>query len=283
VEDATRAAPPPEPSSVSLRELSRWLTRGEVFVLSGAGVSTDSGIPAYRDDAGVWRGQQPIQYRDFVGSEATRRRYWARSLRGYQLMSRAAPNAAHHALRRLEQRGCLSLLVTQNVDGLHRAAGSEELVELHGRLDQVICLGCRALTSRAALQTELVARNHAFAGAIASVKPDGDAELQGVDYADFELVPCAQCGGTLKPDVVFFGENVPAPRVETAMHALERSQRLLVVGSSLTVYSGFRFARAAAKLGIPIALLNQGQTRADDLATLKLQGNAGTLLTQLAG
>ncbi|MEP7049251.1 MAG: NAD-dependent protein deacetylase [Pseudomonadota bacterium] len=271
-------------SNVGARELKARVASGRVFVLSGAGVSTASGIPAYRDEAGTWKGRQPIQYREFVGSEAVRRRYWARSLMGYPLMSNAAPNAAHHALRELEARGALSLLVTQNVDGLHRRAGSEGVVDLHGRLDQVRCLGCEALTSRAALQSELLARNPAFARASehATVKPDGDAELADVDYARFEIVACAACGGMLKPHVVFFGESVPKERVQQAMSALEGSRMLLIVGSSLMVFSGFRFARAAARLGVPIAIVNRGTTRADELAELKIQGDVSDVLCAVA-
>jgi NAD-dependent SIR2 family protein deacetylase len=253
-----------------------------VFVLSGAGVSTDSGIPGYRDELGAWKARPPVQYRDFVGSEVVRKRYWARSLLGFSFMAKAEPNVAHHALAALEHRGLLSLLVTQNVDGLHRRAGSEQLVDLHGRLDQVRCLGCGAITSRAALQTELTARNPEFAHASATVKPDGDAELDAVDYQRFDVVPCATCGGMLKPDVVFFGENVPADRVREAMSALERSRLLLVVGSSLMVFSGFRFARAAARLGVDIVILNRGVTRADDLARLKISANAGDVLAEAA-
>jgi NAD-dependent SIR2 family protein deacetylase len=269
-----------QPAS-GIRELRARLDQGSVFVLSGAGVSTASGIPGYRDELGAWQGRAPMQYRDFVGSEALRRRYWARSMLGYPLIADADPNAAHHALRALEARGALSLLVTQNVDGLHRRAGSAKLVDLHGRLDQVRCLGCGALTERAALQSELLARNPGFARASARFQPDGDAELSDVDYDRFRIVPCASCGGMLKPHVVFFGENVPQDRVQQAMSALEASRLLLIVGSSLMVFSGFRFARAAARLGLPIAIVNRGITRADELATLKLQGEVGDILSSL--
>ena len=251
-------------------------------MLTGAGVSTDSGIPDYRDEHGAWKGRDPIQYRDFVGSDAVRRRYWARSMLGFPLMARATPNAAHEALSVLESRGALSLLVTQNVDGLHRRAGSANLVDLHGRLDQVRCLGCSALTERAALQSELLERNPEFAAASATVKPDGDAELSDVDYQRFAVVPCAACGGVLKPHVVFFGESVPAERVTRAMTALESSRLMLIVGTSLMVFSGFRFARAAARFGVPIAIVNRGITRADELSTLKLSGSVGEILAQLA-
>ncbi len=269
-------------ASNAIAELKERLAEGGTFVLTGAGVSTDSGIPDYRDDAGAWKARAPVQYRDFVGSEATRRRYWARSMLGYPFMARTLPNVAHHALSALEARGQLSLLVTQNVDGLHRRAGSRQLVDLHGRLDQVRCLGCGALTERAALQSELEARNPEFIAAEATVKPDGDAELSDVDYQRFEVVPCAACGGMLKPHVVFFGENVPAERVTQSMATLEGSRLLLIIGTSLMVFSGFRFARAAARFGVPIAIINRGITRADELATLKLRGNVGELLSGLA-
>jgi NAD-dependent SIR2 family protein deacetylase len=272
---------PPE-QRVGIDELQAQLALGGVFVLSGAGVSTDSGIPGYRDERGAWKGRAPIQYRDFVGSESVRKRYWARSSLGFPLISNAAPNAAHHALRALEVRCALSLLVTQNVDGLHRRAGSERLVDLHGRLDQVRCLGCEALTSREALQSELLAQNPEFARASATFKPDGDAELEDVDYERFAIVPCAACGGMLKPHVVFFGENVPKERVQQAMSALESSRSLLIVGSSLMVFSGYRFARAAARLGLPIAIVNRGVTRADELSGLKLEGDIGEILSNVA-
>jgi len=268
-----------EPAS-GIGELRQLLAGGGVFVLTGAGVSTDSGIPDYRDERGAWKAREPVQFRDFVASDAVRRRYWARSMLGFPLMARATPNAAHQALAELEKRGALSLLVTQNVDGLHRRAGSASVVDLHGRLDQVRCLGCGAITERAALQAELLARNPGFARASAVVKPDGDAELSDVDYQRFEVVACAVCGGMLKPHVVFFGENVPVERVTGAMAALEQAKWLLIAGSSLMVFSGFRFARAAARWGVPIAIVNRGMTRADEMSALKIEGNIGQILGQ---
>lgn len=265
-----------------IAELRQLLASGGVFVLSGAGVSTDSGIPDYRDDRGAWKGRAPIQYRDFVASDAVRRRYWARSMLGFPLMDCAQPNDAHHALAKLERQSRVSLLLTQNVDGLHHRAGSASVVDLHGRLDQVRCLGCGALSARAALQSELVARNPGFAQANAVVKPDGDAELSDVDYQRFEIVACEACGGILKPHVVFFGENVPAERVTLAMAALERAKSMLIVGTSLMVFSGFRFARAAVRFGVPIAIVNRGVTRADDLSMLKIEGNVGAILSKAA-
>jgi NAD-dependent SIR2 family protein deacetylase len=271
---------PADPAHIA--ELGRRIADGGVFVLSGAGVSTDSGIPDYRDEHGAWKGREPVQYRDFVGSEATRRRYWARSMVGFPLLSNAKPNLGHRAISSLEERGVLQVLVTQNVDGLHRRAGSERVIDLHGRIDQVKCLGCGAITSRAALQSELALRNPEFVNATAIAKPDGDAELEAVDYDHFELVACSACGGMLKPDVVFFGENVPPARVLEAMSALERSRLLLIVGSSLMVFSGYRFARAATRLGVPIAIVNRGKTRADDVATLKISGSIADVLGELA-
>lgn len=261
----------------NLSALGELLQRGEVVALTGAGVSTDSGIPAYRDEEGRWKQSAPMQFRDFVGSELARQRYWARSMVGWQRMAQAAPNDAHHALAELERRGLLRLLITQNVDGLHSAAGSENVVDLHGRLDRVICLGCQNITPRAELQARLVAENPEFLGQSFVARADGDVEL-AVDYGRFRLIACAECSGVLKPDVVFFGENVPAPRVQLAMTALEGARALLVAGTSLMVFSGFRFARAAARLGVPIAVVNQGRTRADDLSALRVAGNVGELL-----
>ena len=267
-----------------IAELRELLAGGRVFALTGAGVSTDSGIPDYRDEHGTWKGREPIQYRDFVASDAVRRRYWARSMLGFPLMASATPNAAHYAIAELSARGALSLLVTQNVDGLHHRAGcrDDSVVDLHGRLDQVRCLGCGALTDRAALQCELLARNPDFARASAVVKPDGDAELSDVDYQRFEIAACAACGGILKPHVVFFGENVPVERVKRSMAALEQAKLLLIAGTSLMVFSGFRFARAAARFGVPIAIVNRGVTRADELSVLKIEGNVGAILSEAA-
>jgi len=252
---------------------ARW------FVLTGAGVSTGSGIPAYRDEHGAWKHKAPIQFRDFVESEALRRRYWARSFVGFDRVLRAEPNAAHHALARFERLGRTRLLVTQNVDGLHQKAGSVSVVDLHGQLADVECLGCQARSSRAQIQGRLLAQNPWLSSAAAAyATPDGDAELD-VDRYEALLVPgCEACGGVLKPAVVFFGENVPKRRVDQAYEALAESDAVLVVGSSLMVFSGYRFARRAAELGKPVVVLNQGLTRADTLAALKVQGECGALL-----
>lgn len=242
-----------------------------LFVLTGAGCSTDSGIPDYRDADGSWKRTPPVQFQAFMRDELTRRRYWARSLVGWPRFGRARPNPAHHALSRLEHLGHVELLVTQNVDGLHQAAGSAQVVDLHGRLDQVRCMSCQDVTPRSALQDVLTGLNPQWVGLHAHVAPDGDADLEGVDFSAFTVPGCQQCSGVLKPDVTFFGENVPKDRVAAAMQRLHRADALLVVGSSLMVLSGFRFAQAAAAAGIPIAAVNLGRTRADDLLALKIE------------
>jgi NAD-dependent SIR2 family protein deacetylase len=255
------------------------LLRGRrLVVLTGAGLSTDSGIPDYRGPKSPAR--TPMTYQDFVSGPAAQRRYWARSHIGWSRMRQASPNPGHLALARLESAG-LGLLITQNVDGLHEAAGSTRLVALHGRIADVICLSCRARTSRQALQARLTALNPGFdqAHAGAVVRPDGDVELG--DTSGFRVPGCASCGGVLKPDVVFFGENVPKDRVERCYDAVDAADALLVAGSSLTVMSGFRFARRAHKRGIPLVIVNRGATRADDLATLKLEMGTSDFLPTL--
>jgi NAD-dependent SIR2 family protein deacetylase len=241
-----------------------------LLVLTGAGCSTDSGIPAYRDADGGWKRSPPVSYQAFMGSAAVRQRYWARSFVGWRHFQRAEPNGAHAALARLEQRGRLELLVTQNVDGLHQAAGSTRVIDLHGRLDTVRCMDCYHLVPREQMQAELLRCNPTWAELQGRAAPDGDADLDGLAFGQFAVPSCDRCGGLLKPDVVFFGESVPRPRVEAAMAALERADALLVVGSSLMVYSGYRFVRAAAAAGKPVAAVNLGRTRADELLTLKV-------------
>ena len=258
-------------SSGSAHGLADFLDRHpRLFVLTGAGCSTDSGIPDYRDVAGEWKRRQPITFQDFVAHEYSRKRYWARSLAGFRRIHAARPNDAHYALADLEQRGCIALLVTQNVDGLHQAAGSEAVIDLHGRIDTVRCLGCNRRSARDRLQLDLERRNPAFAELEAVEAPDGDADLEHRAFDTFDVPACATCGGLLKPDVVFFGEGVPTARVERAMAALAAADAMLVVGSSLMVYSGYRFVRAMADAGKPIAAINLGRTRADDLLTLKI-------------
>jgi NAD-dependent SIR2 family protein deacetylase len=260
------------------RRLAALVAEGGVLVLTGAGVSTASGIPDYRDERGAWKRAQPMQFREFTGSAAARRRYWARSFLGFGVLGGARPNAAHRVLDAWLARGLVSTIVTQNVDGLHQAAGSERVIDLHGRIDQVVCLACRQVSPRAALQRELAELNPEWAARPAAIAPDGDADPGNADYTNFR-VPACRCGGVLKPDVVFFGENVPKERVERALLALTNARALLVVGSSLMVFSGYRFVRAAERSGLPIAVVNRGHTRADGAAALKLDGDAGQILS----
>ncbi|MCP1375327.1 NAD-dependent protein deacetylase [Dyella lutea] len=241
-----------------------------LFVLTGAGISTDSGIPDYRDRDGQWKRTPPVTYQAFMHETTTRQRYWARSLVGWRRFGRAEPNATHRALVALERRGQVELLVTQNVDRLHQRAGSERVVDLHGRLDQVRCMACDWRQDRHVFQQVLVVRNPDFASLDAADAPDGDADLEGHDFGRFDVPPCPGCGGIVKPDVVFFGENVPRDRVASAVEACQAADAVLVVGSSLMVFSGYRFVAAAAKAGKPIATVNLGVTRADPLVTLKI-------------
>jgi len=252
-----------------------------LFVLTGAGCSTESGIPDYRDANGDWKRAAPVTYQAFMGSEATRKRYWARSLIGWRVMREARPGLAHHALAKLEAMGHVRLLLTQNVDGLHEAAGSRATIDLHGRIDTVCCTACGRRSSRAKLQDELTARNADWAQLSALSAPDGDADLEGLDFSSFEVPACEVCGGLLKPDVVFFGESVPPDRVAAARAALAECDALLVAGSSLMVYSGFRFVQAAVSAGLPVAAVNLGRTRADDLLALKIEQPVGEALSGL--
>lgn len=255
--------------------------RGRRFVvLTGAGCSTDSGIPDYRGPAGSLRKRQPIQYQDFLRSAATRKRYWARSLIGWPQVVAARPNPAHLTLTQLERAGLCCGVITQNVDGLHGQAGSQRVVELHGSLHAVRCLGCSQIVPRAQLQQTLAALNPGWAGQHAAAAPDGDADVDSPALAteSFVVPPCAACGGVLKPDVVFFGENVARPVVESAWSLFSDASALLILGSSLAVYSGFRFARGAAERGLPIALVNLGPTRADDLAAVRVEASLSTTM-----
>ena len=253
-------------------------THHRVTVLTGAGISTNSGIPDYRDRDGKWKHAKPMQFAEFKGTAAGRRRYWARSFIGWQRMSTADPNPAHHALATLEREDYIDTLVTQNVDGLHSRAGSQRVVDLHGRLDRVVCLDCGWDADRPSWQARLEAANPDWNQAVVAWKPDGDAVLADEDTSSFDVPPCPICGGIVKPDVVFFGENVPRDRVEAGYAAVERSDGLLVIGSSLMVFSGLRFPRRAHELGKPIAIVNRGRTRADDLATLRLDEDCETVL-----
>ncbi|TAL86173.1 MAG: NAD-dependent protein deacetylase [Rhodanobacter sp.] len=273
----TEQVPPPDP------RLRHFITEHPaLFVLTGAGVSTDSGIPDYRDRDGQWKRTPPVTWQAFMGEEATRQRYWARSMVGWRRFGHALPNRTHHALVQLERRGQITLLVTQNVDRLHQRAGSRRVVDLHGRLDQVRCMACEQREPREAFQQILCQRNPDWAALDAADAPDGDADLEHQDFARFEVPACLHCGGIMKPDVVFFGENVPRERVDAATLAWQQSDAVLVLGSSLMVYSGFRFINAAAKAGKPVAAVNLGQTRADALLTLKVDAPCDRALAFLA-
>jgi len=250
--------------------LLQFLTQHQnILVLTGAGISTGSGIPDYRDQNGNWKRKQPVQHQEFMRSHKVRQRYWARSLPGWPVMQTALPNDAHFSLSRLEQRGHVKQLVTQNVDRLHQKAGSHSVIDLHGRADEVICMQCGQRESRALTHARCAAVNPEFAGLTASAAPDGDADLD-VNFEHFKVPGCPLCGGILKPDVVFFGDNVPRERVNDVFYALNESSALMVIGSSLMVYSGFRFARQARLQNKPLLILTQGKTRADDIATFKI-------------
>lgn len=260
--------------------LRAWLERHpRLFVLTGAGVSTDSGIPDYRDTDGAWKRTPPVTWQAFTGDAATYRRYWARSHVGWPGFSASQPNAAHAALVDLERRGSLTSLVTQNVDRLHQRAGSRDVIDLHGRLDRVVCLGCGDDTPREALQVRMADANPGWRPREAGAAPDGDADIDAAAVLRFAPPHCIVCGGLLKPDVVFFGENVPRERYARALAALEAADAMLAVGTSLMVYSGFRFARIARERGMPLAILNRGRTRADDLAQLRLDADCGATLS----
>lgn len=261
--------------------LAQFLARHpRVVVLGGAGISAPSGLPTYRDRDGTWQHRTPIQHRDFLRDHATRQRYWARSMVGWPVMRDARPNAAHHQLAALEHAGHVELLITQNVDRLHQRAGSRRVIDLHGRLDRVVCLDCASVTEREALQSRLLAMNPDLCIAPGTPRPDGDRDLPDSELAGFRVPACTRCQGMLMPDVVFFGGTVPRARVDSAMEALGRADALLAIGSSLQVYSGYRFCRQAAALGKPLAIINPGPTRADPLASLRLFLGAGEALAQ---
>ena len=269
--------------------LSDFIARARrLVVLTGAGCSTESGIPDYRSPGGAWTRHKPISYSSFVRSAEVRRFYWARSYRGWPRFESARPNDAHRALARLEERGRVHQLITQNVDDLHQEAGSRAVVQLHGRNRVVVCLDCRAEFPRAAVQEQLATLN---AGWLRKAKwdrlnadeadfaPDGDSDVAQSVIGGFEVPPCARCGGVLKPAVVFFGESVPSEKVTYAMQRVDEADALLVVGSSLTVWSGYRFVKRAAERNVPVAIVNIGPTRADDLASLKIEEKCGSVLT----
>ncbi len=253
-----------------------------LFVLTGAGISTDSGIPGYRDEQGRWQRSAPMTISAFMSGHAARQRYWARSMVGWPVAAAAQPNVSHRVVARLGDAGRVSELVTQNVDGLHQRAGSRDVIELHGSIGKVICLSCATRYERADIQRWLWQHNPDFRDIDALPAADGDAHLESPLFDNFAVPICNVCEGVLKPDVVFFGESVPRDRVQAGRAALDASDAMLVIGSSLTVFSGYRFCLWARERGIPIAALNLGTTRADPLLTLKVAAPIGPALAGLA-
>jgi NAD-dependent SIR2 family protein deacetylase len=267
--------------SVMPRLLDFIQSHDNMVVITGAGVSTASGIPDYRDANGDWKHSRPMEYKDFVSSNFARQRYWARSALGRERFNKARPNAAHSALARLETNGKISTLITQNVDGLHQRAGSKNVIDLHGTLDQVVCLACKTRVSRDEVQQYLTRHNPFLEALTAIPLPDGDTLLEQIDFSKVDIPHCDSCGGILKPDVVFYGEGVPSVRVQACFEALDQADALLVVGSSLMVFSGYRFARYAHEKGIPVVAINRGVTRADNLLTLKIERDCGEVLGEI--
>jgi NAD-dependent SIR2 family protein deacetylase len=262
--------------------LTQLLQAGGVVVLSGAGISTDSGIPDYRGASGAaLRKHAPMTFQAFIGDPEARHRYWARSHVGWPMMRDARPNAAHHAVAAWQEAGVVTSVVTQNVDSLHAKAGSPEVVDLHGRLDRVVCLDCSIIESREVIAERLEAANPGWRHLTGAINPDGDVDLTDADVRQFTMVSCTRCGGVLKPDVVYFGETVPRDRVVDAYARVDEAQSLLVLGSSLHVYSGRRFVLRAVERGIPVAIVNQGPTRADDVADIRIDGSLGEVLVSV--
>lgn len=274
----------PEATASSLDLLATLVGAGDVVVLSGAGLSTDSGIPDYRGATGSLRRHTPMTYQTFTRDPRGRHRYWARSFVGWRRIRAARPNDGHRAVADLQAAGLLGGVITQNVDGLHQAGGASGVVELHGGLDRTVCLACGDVTSRAVLDERLRAANPHFGPHTDEVNPDGDAELPDDVLDGFVMVGCEACGdGPLKPDVVFFGETVPRDRVDHCFGLVEQARSLLVLGSSLAVMSGYRFVLRAAKRGIPVAIVTVGPTRGDAKADVRLDAPLGTVLPALVG
>ncbi|MFE9364638.1 NAD-dependent protein deacetylase [Streptomyces sp. NPDC006978] len=271
------------PATMDLEPVAEALSAGGVLVLSGAGISTESGIPDYRGEGGSLSRHTPMTYQDFTGGAQARRRYWARSHLGWRTFGRARPNSGHRAVAAFGRHGRLAGVITQNVDSLHRTAGSEDVVELHGSLDRVVCLSCGAFSPRRELARRLEDANAGFSPVAAGINPDGDADLTDEQVGDFHVVPCTVCGGILKPDVVFFGESVPPQRVERCRALVREASSLLVLGSSLTVMSGLRFVRQAAEAGKPVLIVNQDPTRGDRHAVTRVALPLGAALTSVAG
>lgn len=270
------------PGTTDLEPVVDAVRAGGVLVLSGAGISTESGIPDYRGEGGSLSRHTPMTYQDFTGDARARRRYWARSHLGWRTFGRARPNDGHRAVAAFGRAGLLGGVVTQNVDGLHQAAGSDGVVELHGGLDRVVCLDCGDTSARRELARRLEEANPGFDPVPAAINPDGDADLTDEQVAGFHVMPCVVCGGVLKPDVVFFGESVPPARVEHCRELVRAAASVLVLGSSLTVMSGLRFVRQAAQAGTPVVIVNRDPTRGDTLAATRVALPLGKALTSVA-
>ncbi|MFI1722604.1 NAD-dependent protein deacetylase [Streptomyces sp. NPDC020489] len=270
------------PGTTDLAPVVDALRAGGVLVLSGAGISTESGIPDYRGEGGSLGRHTPMTYQDFTASAQARRRYWARSHLGWRTFGRARPNAGHRAVAAFARSGLLTGVITQNVDGLHQLAGTPDVVELHGSLARVVCLSCGAVGSRQDLALRLEEANAGFEPVAAGINPDGDADLTDAQVGDFRVLPCLRCGGILKPDVVFFGEAVPAARVEHCRHLVREATSLLVLGSSLTVMSGLRFVRQASEAGKPVLVVNRDPTRGDRHALTRVALPLGPALSSVA-
>jgi NAD-dependent SIR2 family protein deacetylase len=268
-------------TSKSVTELAGWVGDGAVAVLSGAGLSTESGIPDYRGPSGAARRLAPMTYQAFTRDPLARRRYWARSHLGWRTIGDARPNRGHHAIARLQELGALAGIITQNVDGLHQAAGATGIIELHGNLAWITCLDCGDRIPRAEHARRLERANPDFAATVRAINPDGDAELADAELAGFTVVACSSCGGLLKPDVVYFGETVPPERVSRSFDLVAGARTLLVLGSSLTVMSGRRFVLRAAKDGIRVAIVNQGATRGEPYAALIVDAPLGDVLPEI--
>ena len=261
--------------------LAGWIDDGDVVVLSGAGLSTESGIPDYRGTSGAARPSTPMTYQSFTRDPVARRRYWARSHVGWRTIGDARANDGHRAVARLQQLAALRGIITQNVDGLHQAAGAADVVELHGNLARIRCLDCGEIGDRTDLERRLTDANPRFGAVASAVNPDGDVELDEADLDGFVVVDCDRCGGMLKPDVVYFGETVPPERVSHSFALVGGARTLLVLGSSLTVMSGRRFVLRAAKEGIRVAIVNQGATRGDTYAGLTVDAPLGVVLPEV--
>ena len=248
------------------------------LVLTGAGISAASGVPTYRDDQGIWQRKPPVTHQEFMTSHKARQRFWLRNMVGWKFISQAQPNSAHNSLAALERAEAVSGIITQNVDGLHQRAGSCDTIDLHGRVDTIVCMNCGAKIARSALQPWMEAHNPSPAAYSASAAPDGDADIDTLDYSSMQVPSCEICGGVLKPDAVFFGDTIPKLRLADCQRKLESAGGLVVIGSSLSTYSGYRFCLWASRANKPIVIINQGVTRGDPLATAKITDNCASVL-----